>query len=246
MVLVDTACTRANAERPACPPARCPPFSAHPEQLGVTPNTMRPPYGDIDDRVRAISLAMGLTPIIWTIANGTSFDTGDWQVAGGVVSADAVVSRFEGFLNNADQLDTGFIVLEHDLYQQVSGRLSLQMLYPDGSEGGAGAWRTRKADCAHPCPRLHLPVHKLGRRLHPPIRPQQEEPHPRTHLPVPWPEPVGRLHRDGFQQDWPCRQLDSVSRCGALQGLVLVLRKLSFADRLKMQSYPALPLVNSQ
>lgn len=51
--------------------------------LGVTPTTMRPPYGDIgtltfaymcilflsfiiDDRVRAISLAMGLVPIIWT------------------------------------------------------------------------------------------------------------------------------------------------------------------------------------
>lgn len=34
--------------------------------LGVTPTTMRPPYGDIDDRVRAISLAMGMTPIIWT------------------------------------------------------------------------------------------------------------------------------------------------------------------------------------
>jgi hypothetical protein len=32
----------------------------------VTPNTFRPPYGDIDDRVRAIALAMGLQPIIWT------------------------------------------------------------------------------------------------------------------------------------------------------------------------------------
>lgn len=31
---------------------------------GVTPNTMRPPYGDIDDRVRAICTAMGLTPIV--------------------------------------------------------------------------------------------------------------------------------------------------------------------------------------
>ena len=41
-------------------------------QLGVTPNTMRPPYGDIDDRVRAISLAMGLTPIIWTSIVGSS------------------------------------------------------------------------------------------------------------------------------------------------------------------------------
>lgn len=97
--------------------------------LGVTPTTMRPPYGDIDDRVRAISLAMGLTPIIWTIANGTSFDTGDWQVAGGIVSADAVVQRFEGFLDNAGELDTGFIVLAHDLYQQ-STSLAIEYILP--------------------------------------------------------------------------------------------------------------------
>ena len=45
--------------------------------LGVTPNMMRPPYGDIDDRVRAISLAMGLTPVMWTrISPEATFDTG--------------------------------------------------------------------------------------------------------------------------------------------------------------------------
>lgn len=38
-------------------------FVAIKDVLGVTPNTMRPPYGDIDDRVRAISLQMGLTPV---------------------------------------------------------------------------------------------------------------------------------------------------------------------------------------
>ena len=38
---------------------------------GVTPNTMRPPYGDIDDRVRYICQQMGLTPIIWTSAGGS-------------------------------------------------------------------------------------------------------------------------------------------------------------------------------
>jgi peptidoglycan/xylan/chitin deacetylase (PgdA/CDA1 family) len=45
--------------------------------LGVTPNMMRPPYGDIDDRVRAISLAMGLTPVMWTrLSPQATFDTG--------------------------------------------------------------------------------------------------------------------------------------------------------------------------
>ena len=32
---------------------------------GVTPNTFRPPYGDLDDRVRAVAAAMGLRPIQW-------------------------------------------------------------------------------------------------------------------------------------------------------------------------------------
>lgn len=36
------------------------------EVTGVTPTTMRPPFGDIDDRVRAISLQMGLIPVIWS------------------------------------------------------------------------------------------------------------------------------------------------------------------------------------
>lgn len=35
--------------------------------LGVTPNTFRPPYGDIDDRVRAVAKAMGLTPSMWYV-----------------------------------------------------------------------------------------------------------------------------------------------------------------------------------
>lgn len=35
--------------------------------------SMRPPYGDIDDRVRYISLRMGLRPVIWTVYNGQTF-----------------------------------------------------------------------------------------------------------------------------------------------------------------------------
>lgn len=50
--------------------------------LGVTPNTMRPPFGDIDDRVRAISLAMGLKPIMWSRMSPTAtFDTGGTVIA---------------------------------------------------------------------------------------------------------------------------------------------------------------------
>ncbi|TFY50424.1 hypothetical protein EVG20_g11527, partial [Dentipellis fragilis] len=85
--------------------------------LGVTPTTMRPPFGDMDDRVRAISLAMGMTPIIWTrTPSAGQFDTNDWKVAGGLVSGVDSYLTFEGILGNASIIDTGFIVLQHDLY----------------------------------------------------------------------------------------------------------------------------------
>lgn len=88
--------------------------------LGVTPTLMRPPYGDIDDRVRAISLAMGMVPVIWTrTPSGATFDTNDWKVPGGVVTGPQSFATFQAILTNATTLDTGFIVLEHDLYPQT-------------------------------------------------------------------------------------------------------------------------------
>jgi len=86
--------------------------------LGVTPTTMRPPYGDIDDRVRAISLAMGMVPIVWTrTPSGAQFDTNDWKVAGGLVNGTDSFNIFQSILGNATLLDTGFIVLQHDLFE---------------------------------------------------------------------------------------------------------------------------------
>ncbi|PPQ72315.1 hypothetical protein CVT26_007272 [Gymnopilus dilepis] len=86
--------------------------------LGITPTTMRPPYGDIDDRVRAIALAMGMVPIMWTNSpNGGKFDTNDWRVAGGQVNGTDSFNTFESILGNATTLDTGFIVLQHDLFE---------------------------------------------------------------------------------------------------------------------------------
>jgi len=100
------------------------------EITGVTPNTMRPPYGDIDDRVRAIAMAMGFTPIIWTGYGDSNFDTDDWHVAGGEVSASGVIAAFTSILSQAPNLTTGFIVLAHDLYQQ-SVDLAVGYILPD-------------------------------------------------------------------------------------------------------------------
>jgi peptidoglycan/xylan/chitin deacetylase (PgdA/CDA1 family) len=98
---------------------------------GVTPNTMRPPYGDIDDRVRAIALAMGMTPIIWTSdTSGGNYDTNDWHIPAGTVSASGVINEFNRILQDATKLNTGFIVLAHDLYQQ-SVDLATGYVLPD-------------------------------------------------------------------------------------------------------------------
>lgn len=78
---------------------------------GVSPNTMRPPYGDIDDRVRAICQAMGMTPIIWTSVNGQDFDTNDWHIPSGQ-AVSSVVQDFDTILTLGATLNTGFIVLE--------------------------------------------------------------------------------------------------------------------------------------
>lgn len=87
--------------------------------LGVTPNIMRPPYGDIDDRVRAISVAMGLTPSMWTRVSPTvTFDTGDFNIRDGT-TVQQVLLNWEGILGNVSTLSSGFIVLEHDLFLQT-------------------------------------------------------------------------------------------------------------------------------
>ncbi|KDE09478.1 hypothetical protein MVLG_00379 [Microbotryum lychnidis-dioicae p1A1 Lamole] len=86
---------------------------------GVTPNTFRPPFGDIDDRVRYIAMKMGLRPIIWTRANDQVFDTKDYQIGAGTVTAAQALTNVQNFFSLAQNtLSNGIIVLSHDLYQQ--------------------------------------------------------------------------------------------------------------------------------
>ena len=40
---------------------------------GVTPKCWRPPYGDVDDRIRSIAAALNLTTIVW------SYDSFDYN-----------------------------------------------------------------------------------------------------------------------------------------------------------------------
>ncbi|KAH9913931.1 uncharacterized protein B0H18DRAFT_1047149 [Fomitopsis serialis] len=90
------------------------------DTLGVTPVYWRPPYGDIDDRVRAISTAMNLIPIVWTrISSSQTFDTNDWDIPAGTTNVFQVLDNWAAIMDNSTKIDTGFIVLEHDLYEQT-------------------------------------------------------------------------------------------------------------------------------
>ncbi|ORY89539.1 hypothetical protein BCR43DRAFT_480876 [Syncephalastrum racemosum] len=46
------------------------------EVMGITPKCWRPPYGDVDDRVRAIAWLMGMRTVIW------DQDSNDWNLYG--------------------------------------------------------------------------------------------------------------------------------------------------------------------
>ncbi|GJJ74685.1 hypothetical protein EMPS_07043 [Entomortierella parvispora] len=85
--------------------------------LGITPRCWRPPYGDVDDRVRSIAWQMGLRNIMWDL------DTNDWQIPGDLVpggtlpysQANATVA---GWLENrakGNDTKVGHVVLEHEL-----------------------------------------------------------------------------------------------------------------------------------
>lgn len=104
------------------------------DTIGVTPAFFRPPYGDIDDRVRAVAAKMGLTPIIWTRANGSTFDTTDWNIPAGTATGESSLTKFNNILELATEMENGFIVLEHDLWPQ-SVDLALGYVLPMALNG---------------------------------------------------------------------------------------------------------------
>ncbi|CAG8495567.1 4806_t:CDS:2, partial [Ambispora leptoticha] len=85
--------------------------------IGVTPKYMRPPYGDIDDRVRNIMKQLNYTPLLW------DSDTLDWTSVG---NPSFDLSWIEGNFTNWVKNTTwnyGHISLQHDLYQQTAAQI---------------------------------------------------------------------------------------------------------------------------
>ena len=83
------------------------------EVLGVTPLCWRPPFGDTDDRVRAIASGLGLRTIIW------SNDTDDWDIKPDGSEPTASIDAHYGSIiskGKTPAMNTkGVIVLSHEL-----------------------------------------------------------------------------------------------------------------------------------
>ncbi|ORX33817.1 hypothetical protein BD324DRAFT_684002 [Kockovaella imperatae] len=82
--------------------------------LGVTPTCWRPPYGDVDNRIRFIANKLNLTTIVW------SDDTLDWEEdepSRDVTAAD-VTLNYQAIIDkvaNGTYVTHGPIVLNHEL-----------------------------------------------------------------------------------------------------------------------------------
>jgi hypothetical protein len=79
---------------------------------GRTPRCWRPPFGDVDDRIRTIAHGLGLQTIIW------SYDTNDWQEGSGNVTAADIDANYQNIINLANNgtfNEAGTIVLTHEL-----------------------------------------------------------------------------------------------------------------------------------
>jgi len=94
---------------------------------GLKLKYMRPPYGDINNRVRFVLKKLGYIPVDWT---GDAFDTNDWQMP--TMSEATVIATFTKSLDAYAKGDKskGFYCLEHDLNSMTVG--AAQKLIPLG------------------------------------------------------------------------------------------------------------------
>ncbi|KAK9717640.1 chitin deacetylase [Basidiobolus ranarum] len=81
---------------------------------GEKPAFIRPPYGEADDRVKAIFRAMGYRNLLWNM------DTLDWDIIAKKESPSLILDSFRSALANGTSLnahnDPGFVSLQHDIY----------------------------------------------------------------------------------------------------------------------------------
>ncbi|KAJ1339256.1 hypothetical protein BSLG_006390 [Batrachochytrium salamandrivorans] len=85
---------------------------------GARPAYARPPFGDMDDRVRAVFAKMNLIPLLW------NRDTFDWNLGDPASSFQAswVTGNFTKWISTSNTTGTGFMSLQHDLYPQSAAQ----------------------------------------------------------------------------------------------------------------------------
>lgn len=87
--------------------------------VGVTTRCWRPPFGDVDDRVRAIAQALGLRTIIW------DNDTDDWNIQpDGDAPSQKIESNYDDIIKQGTNGTTdshGVVVLTHELTNNTMG-----------------------------------------------------------------------------------------------------------------------------
>ncbi|KAI8843864.1 hypothetical protein BJ741DRAFT_258382 [Chytriomyces cf. hyalinus JEL632] len=93
--------------------------------IGVYPKYFRPPYGNVDDRVRSVAALVGMTSVTW------SKDSQDWQYVRSSLINSAVTSNFRSWLSSGSTLD---ISLHHDLEESEAraGIAAMDMLIDAG------------------------------------------------------------------------------------------------------------------
>ncbi|KAI8645865.1 hypothetical protein BD408DRAFT_411182 [Parasitella parasitica] len=81
------------------------------EITGVSPRLFRPPYGDIDNRVRDIGNALGFTSVIW------DHDTNDWMLGENApgFKVEWIDGNFTEWVAEAATASSGGLSLEHDI-----------------------------------------------------------------------------------------------------------------------------------
>ena len=87
------------------------------EITGVRPNCIRPPFGDIDDRIRGILKAMNLKTYMW------SHDTNDWKLNENPSAVD-VVGDARAKARDWRTRTKGIISLQHDLTSTTASKAS--------------------------------------------------------------------------------------------------------------------------
>ncbi|KAJ1559222.1 chitin deacetylase [Cladochytrium tenue] len=121
--------------------------------IGKIPRFVRPPYGDIDDRVRSTFAAMGFIEIMWnTNPDDTAIVVNSGDVKPGTVTANYTVANATAVINATltqgygPQLSylphQGFIPLQHELIQEqiYFARDEMEMVKAAGFSFGSIAY----------------------------------------------------------------------------------------------------------